>query len=68
MPEIFWMTTFHWCELTFGSRMLKNVCERFHPERSEECHPGNKGNTRFLAALGMTGQTVFFSIPRGPYE
>ncbi len=27
MPEMFWMTTFLWCELTFGSRMLKNVCE-----------------------------------------
>ena len=43
MPEMFWMTTFLWCELTFDSRMLNNVCERCHSERSEESRSGLGG-------------------------
>ena len=36
------------------SRMLKNVCERCHSERSEESRSGNEGHARFLVACGSS--------------
>jgi len=70
MLEMFWMTTFLWCELTFGSGMLKNVCERCHSERNEESRSGNPDliGARFLVSLGMTGQTGFHHSARGRCE
>ena len=35
-------------------RMLKNLCERGHSERSEESLSGNKGLARFLVACGSS--------------
>ena len=36
------------------SRMLKNLCNRCHSERSEESRSGTKGLARFLVACGSS--------------